>query len=188
MRTVHPDKHGGDPAAARLAVLANEAKDVLLAGGGAEVRPPRPPWDEAERPTEDWDGDSRSYDSGRPWDEAPEEPERPARGGDEEAVCRFRLAAEQGDARAQASLGLMYEEGRGVVRDDGEAVRWYRLAAGAGLCPLHLNDTSARRRCAAKPPSRAAALCPTLSGGEGEKITTVGVLTMGESSGRTNAG
>ena len=47
MRTVHPDKHGGDPAAARLAVLANEAKDVLLAGGGAEVRPPRPPWDEA---------------------------------------------------------------------------------------------------------------------------------------------
>ena len=26
----------------------------------------------------------------------------------------------------------MYEEGRGVARDDGEAVRWYRLAAGQG--------------------------------------------------------
>ena len=71
MRTMHPDKHGGDPAAARLAVLANEAKDVLLAA--TEVRPPRPPWDEAEDSRGE---DSRSYDSGRPWDEAPEEPER----------------------------------------------------------------------------------------------------------------
>ena len=75
MRTVHPDKLGGDPAAARLAVLANEAKDVLLAA--TEVRPPRPPWDEAEDSRGE---DSRSYDSGRPWDEAPEEePERPTR-------------------------------------------------------------------------------------------------------------
>ena len=34
--------------------------------------------------------------------------------------------AEQGDAGAQANLGLMYSEGRGVPEDDAEAVRWYR--------------------------------------------------------------
>ena len=50
MRTVHPDKHGGDPAAARLAVLANSAKDVLLAAADVCPRSYRstehPPWDE----------------------------------------------------------------------------------------------------------------------------------------------
>ena len=100
MRTVHPDKHDGEPAAARLAVLANEAKDVLLAGGGAEVRPPRPPWDEAEDSRSE---DSRSYDSGRPWDEAPEEPERPAR---EEEPFRAAPGGPPGrDPSADASHG-----------------------------------------------------------------------------------
>ena len=36
------------------------------------------------------------------------------------------------NARAQNSLGVMYSEGRGVVRDDADAVRWYRLAAEQG--------------------------------------------------------
>ena len=40
--------------------------------------------------------------------------------------------AEQGDADAQYSLGNMNAEGRGVARDDAEAVRWYRLAAEQG--------------------------------------------------------
>lgn len=39
------------------------------------------------------------------------------------------IAAEQGDAQAQANLGQMYETGRGVTKDDKEAVKWYRLAA-----------------------------------------------------------
>ena len=43
-----------------------------------------------------------------------------------------RLAAEQGDTRAQHSLGVMYAAGRGVPQDDAEAVRWYRLAAEQG--------------------------------------------------------
>lgn len=37
--------------------------------------------------------------------------------------------AEGGDAEAQATLGSMYDNGQGVVKDDAEAVRWYRQAA-----------------------------------------------------------
>ena len=51
---------------------------------------------------------------------------------DEEAVRWFRLAAEQGNSRAQNNLGTMYDEGTGVPEDDEEAVRWYRLAAEQG--------------------------------------------------------
>lgn len=41
----------------------------------------------------------------------------------------IRLAADQGDAGAQATLGFMYADGRGVPQDYAEAVRWYRRAA-----------------------------------------------------------
>ena len=41
-------------------------------------------------------------------------------------------SAEQGDAVAQAALGLSYATGDGVPQDDGEAVHWYRLAADQG--------------------------------------------------------
>lgn len=44
----------------------------------------------------------------------------------------WRLAAEQGDALAQSSVGSMYAEGRGVPQDDAEAVKWFRLAAERG--------------------------------------------------------
>ena len=41
----------------------------------------------------------------------------------------WRLAAEQDQAEAQYSLGVMYANGRGVEEDDEEAARWLRLAA-----------------------------------------------------------
>ena len=42
-------------------------------------------------------------------------------------------SAEHGDAVAQqAALGLRYATGDGMPQDDGEAVRWYRLAADQG--------------------------------------------------------
>ena len=44
-------------------------------------------------------------------------------------IAKVRASAEQGDASAQANLGVMYVTGRGVPQDDAEAVRWYRLAA-----------------------------------------------------------
>jgi hypothetical protein len=41
-------------------------------------------------------------------------------------------AAERGEAWAQNNLGVMYENGKGVTRDDKEAVRWYTKAAEQG--------------------------------------------------------
>ena len=37
--------------------------------------------------------------------------------------------AERGNVAAQTSLGVMYDLGRGVAKDDREAIRWYRKAA-----------------------------------------------------------
>ncbi len=47
----------------------------------------------------------------------------------------LRERAEQGDAVAQADLGRRYYAGEGVPQDDGEAVRWTRLAAEQGYAP-----------------------------------------------------
>ena len=41
-----------------------------------------------------------------------------------EAVQWYRKAAEQGDADAQYKLGLCYQDGRGVGKDEGEAEKW----------------------------------------------------------------
>ena len=43
--------------------------------------------------------------------------------------------AEQGDAAAQISLGVMYSNGLGVTQDYAEAIKWYRLAAEQGNVP-----------------------------------------------------
>ena len=48
------------------------------------------------------------------------------------AEQQLRLAAEQGYASAQLSLGFMYADGRGVLKDDAKAVKWFRLAAEQG--------------------------------------------------------
>jgi uncharacterized protein len=42
------------------------------------------------------------------------------------------MAAEQGDAEAQYSLGLMYDNSKGVPKDDAQAAIWYRKAAEQG--------------------------------------------------------
>jgi len=49
-----------------------------------------------------------------------------------EAANQTRAAAEQGDAKAQAKLGSMYSQGKGVPQDYAEALRWYRKAADQG--------------------------------------------------------
>ena len=43
-----------------------------------------------------------------------------------------KLLAEKGCAEAQTGLEVMYAKGEGVLQDDREAVRWYRLAAEQG--------------------------------------------------------
>ncbi|MCL2102851.1 MAG: sel1 repeat family protein [Syntrophorhabdaceae bacterium] len=49
-----------------------------------------------------------------------------------EAVKWYRLAAEQGNAKAQYNLGAAYVNGHGVAQDYTEAEKWLRLAAEQG--------------------------------------------------------
>ena len=48
------------------------------------------------------------------------------------ALAEWKPLAEQGDGKAQWILGLMYADGLGVIEDDKEAVKWFRLAAEQG--------------------------------------------------------
>ena len=45
-----------------------------------------------------------------------------------EVVRLYRLSAEQGDAEAQSSLGVMYCKGKGVPQDCVSAHMWWNLA------------------------------------------------------------
>ncbi|MDE7135473.1 MAG: sel1 repeat family protein, partial [Muribaculaceae bacterium] len=56
-----------------------------------------------------------------------------------EAVKWYLKAAEQGDVRAQKSLGRMYENGQGVTQNYTEAVKWYRKAAEQGDAAAQYN-------------------------------------------------
>jgi len=47
--------------------------------------------------------------------------------------------AEQGDAKAQNNLGVMYDKGQGVPQDYKEAVKWYRLSAEQGIADTQFN-------------------------------------------------
>ena len=47
--------------------------------------------------------------------------------------------AEGGDAEAQCDLGTMYGNGTGVLKDDKEAVKWYRKAADQGVAIAQYN-------------------------------------------------
>ena len=51
---------------------------------------------------------------------------------DREAVMWYTRAAGQGHAKAQVSLALMLDAGRGTTRDRAAADHWYRLAAAQG--------------------------------------------------------
>ena len=78
---------------------------------------------------------TRSYTTTRQFSNA--EPEAIYREGLEayykeryaQAVIYFRKAAEQGHADAQSHLGLCYDIGYGVARNEIEAVKWYKKAA-----------------------------------------------------------
>jgi alpha/beta superfamily hydrolase len=56
-----------------------------------------------------------------------------------QAVVWYRKAAEQGNANAQANLGIMYARGQGVERDAKQAVVWYRKAAEQGHATAQAN-------------------------------------------------
>jgi len=48
------------------------------------------------------------------------------------ALREWTPLAEQGEAYAQALLGVMYANGQGVPQDDAKAAKWFRLAAAQG--------------------------------------------------------
>ena len=50
----------------------------------------------------------------------------------ETALKNWMPLAEKGDAEAQRNLGVMFQQGTGVLQSDTEAVKWYRRAAESG--------------------------------------------------------
>ncbi len=57
----------------------------------------------------------------------------------EEAIGHLHTAANQGNATAQTTLGIMYERGQNFSQDYNEAVKWYRLAAGQNHADAQYN-------------------------------------------------
>ena len=55
------------------------------------------------------------------------------------ALTLFFTLAEQGHATAQFNLGVMYENGIGVIKDFKKAVGWYRMAAEQGYVKAQFN-------------------------------------------------
>ena len=55
------------------------------------------------------------------------------------ALREWTPLAEQGDAKSQHNLGVMYDDGTGVPQDDKTAVKWYRLAAKQGFATAQSN-------------------------------------------------
>ena len=55
------------------------------------------------------------------------------------ALRLYRQLADQGDADAQTTLGVMYANGQGVPQDAVQAVKWFRLAADQGDARAQLN-------------------------------------------------
>jgi TPR repeat protein len=55
------------------------------------------------------------------------------------AARLFLPVAEQGSAKAQYNLGLMYDKGQGVSQDYQEALKWYRKAADQGQVQAQYN-------------------------------------------------
>jgi TPR repeat protein len=61
------------------------------------------------------------------------------RGDNAAAFTLLRPLAAQGDANAQFRLSLMYGAGRGVPKNDAEALKWLRLAARRGSVDAQSN-------------------------------------------------
>ena len=66
------------------------------------------------------------------------------------ALREWKPLAKQGYADAQFNLGIMYEKGQGVPRDDKTAVKWYRLAAEQGYDYAQNNLKNMKSRLVSK--------------------------------------
>ena len=57
----------------------------------------------------------------------------------DDSIPALTSRAQKGNADAQNSLGLMYDNGQGVPQNHAEAVKWYRLAADQGDARAQFN-------------------------------------------------
>lgn len=55
------------------------------------------------------------------------------------AMKEWKPLAEQGDAAAQFNVGVMHERGKGVLKDNSEAAKWYELSAEQGHAHAQYN-------------------------------------------------
>jgi len=106
-----------------------------------------------------------------------------SRGNYVDAVRFYRMAAAQGDAKAQNSLGAMYYNGRGVTQDNGEAAKWYRKAADQGNADarkeLGINYSAGTAPDADNSTTATPQLTPTPGSAEASGITTVTHFSTG---------
>ena len=58
---------------------------------------------------------------------------------DRKRFLETKIKAEKGDANEQEKLGAWYAFGWGVVKDEAEAVKWYRKAADQGHAKAHVH-------------------------------------------------
>ena len=77
------------------------------------------------------------------------------------AAKELEYIAEEGDARAQYDLGLLYDTGRGVPQSNEKALQWYRKAAEQGnavgqnnLADMYVGGRGVARRAAPSPRRR----------------------------------
>ena len=65
---------------------------------------------------------------------------------DKEAVKWFRMAAEQGNAKAQSNLGRMFAVGEGVLEDSVMAYAWFNIAGANGNSIARENKSKVAKR------------------------------------------
>jgi len=55
------------------------------------------------------------------------------------AMAEWKQLAQDGDARAQFNLGVLFDQGRGVMRNHVTAVHWWRKSADQGFASAQHN-------------------------------------------------
>lgn len=149
-QTYHPDKFQGNPEEAeRVIKLVNSSYAVLIdpvkrAGHNAWIKE-----QEAKQQGADTQGKENDETNEVP-EPADQEQDKPQpsnanseamfqhaydlndRGRHEEAFSIYQQLAEQGHAKAQFNLGVMYDRGQHVAQDYAQAVSWYQKAAEQG--------------------------------------------------------
>jgi TPR repeat protein len=65
---------------------------------------------------------------------------------DQKPIEEVKAKAEAGDAESEVELGFRYEQGKGVAKDQVEAVKWFRKAGRMWMMPGCVVSRSATSR------------------------------------------